>query len=52
MLAALMKAAPTTTFPILAPSEKAYLAEHRILGHSLWRFQVNDDKIEHVEVIY
>lgn len=29
-----------------------YLTEHRLPGHSLWRFQVEDNEIVHVETVY
>lgn len=29
-----------------------YLTEHRLPGHSLWRFQVNNNKISNVQAIY
>ena len=29
-----------------------YLTEHRLLGHSVWRFQVTDNKITDVEAVY
>ena len=41
-----------TPYYISQVEDSYYLTEHRILGHSLWRFQVNDDKLEHVEAIY
>lgn len=41
-----------TPYYISRVEDSYYLTEHRILGHSLWRFQVNDDKLEHIEAIY
>lgn len=41
-----------TPYYISQVEDSYYLTEHRILGHSLWRFQVNDDKVEQVEAIY
>ncbi|MDD6057800.1 MAG: hypothetical protein PUB98_06030 [Clostridiales bacterium] len=41
-----------TPYYISQVEDSYYLTEHRILGHSLWRFQVNDDKVEHIEAIY
>ena len=29
-----------------------YLTEHRLSGHSVWRFQVTDNKITDVEAVY
>ena len=29
-----------------------YLTEHRLPGHSIWRFQVEDNEIIHAETIY
>lgn len=41
-----------TPYYISQVEDSYYLTEHRILGHSLWRFQVNDDKLENIEAIY
>lgn len=41
-----------TPYYITELEDSYYLTEHRIIGHSLWRFQVNNGEIENVEGIY
>ena len=41
-----------TTYYITQIDNGWYLTEHRLPGHSLWRFQVTDNEITDVEAVY